>query len=89
MTGRFSFLNEKYEELIGSEWWCVCVFTMRHTLKLLTVYPGSLDAAKQGLTGLLLGGHDMPHPKLNALVSIVDAWRLNRKQTREKVSVLC
>jgi hypothetical protein len=66
---RFSFLNEKYEELIGS----------------------SLDLAKQGLADIQLRSseHSMHHPKLQAMVSIVDNWKTRiRKNAREKVVVV-
>ena len=51
------------------------------------VCPGGLDAAGQGLSDLQLREQEMPHPKLNKLVSVVDTWKNNRKQPREKVSI--
>ena len=79
-TGRFTFLKEKYEELIGSEWeyyWCICTLGCDEL--------GGLDAAKQGLADLQLRQQDMHHPKLHSLVSVVDTWKMNKRNTEEKV----
>lgn len=48
----------------------------------------SLDLAKQSLADVQLRStnHNMDHPKLQTMVSIVNTWRdTSRKYTREKV----
>ena len=51
-------------------------------------FTGSLGLAKQGLADIQLRSseHSMHHPKLQAMVSIVDNWKTRiRKNAREKV----
>lgn len=86
---RFAYLNEKYEEFVGSE----CMMDVRLWFspnpKNLFV-TGSLDLVKQSLADIQLRSRDqnMHHPKLQALVSIVNTWRTTRRYAREKVCLV-
>ena len=83
-TGRFTFLNEKYEKLVGSEFNCMCMCMFHDTVS----FAGSLDLAKQSVADIQLRSRNqsMYHPKLQTMVSVVNTWRTNtRKHSREKV----